>query len=116
MTRTNPYPMNDPRDYSMLTTPKLKIGDIVIVWDEDEGGEWVQSRVVDATFNRGKKCWEYSAVVEFVDEYFEQLPGGTPGSVIETKGILVKDWHCFSDEELDFPIVEEWIKETKGIG
>lgn len=91
--RTNPYPMNDPKDYSMLTQPKLKLNDIVIVFDtEIETQDWVQARVVDATFNRGKKCWEYSAVVEFVDDYRK---GYEP-----VREVIVKDWYCFSDEEL----------------
>lgn len=95
MTRTNPYPMNNPEDYSMLTQPKLRLNDTVIVWDEDEGGEWAQARVVDATFNRKMKCWEYSAVVEFVDEYKAKT-----GDIM-FYDMRIKDWYYFSDEELD---------------
>ncbi len=109
--RTNPYPEHDPKDYSMLTTPKLSIGSKVVLWDEDEGGEWVQARVVDATFNRGKKCWEYSAVVEFVDEeeHTEHSEVHKEGINIhlclcehkyKTQKIVIKDWYCFSDEDL----------------
>lgn len=96
--RTNPYPMNDPKDYSMLTQPKLRLNDTVIVWDEEGSGEWVQARVVDATFNRGKKCWEYSAVVEFVDDYREGYE--------KKVRIAIKDWYCFSDDELERPLID----------
>ena len=93
MTRTNPYPMNDPKDYSMLTQPKLRLNDTVIVWDEDEGGEWVQARVVDATFHRREKQWIYSAITEYVD---------CPSLDIDRpESILLKQWHCFSDDELE---------------
>ena len=110
--RTNPYPENDPSDFSMLTNPKLKLGDTVIVWDESQGGEWAQARVVDARFNRYRKLWEYSAVVEFVDEQdvVETQTTSPRGAGIgdllinahsyRDMKIVVKEWYCFNDNDL----------------
>ena len=93
MTRSLPYPMNDPKDFSMLTAPKLHIGSNVVVWDEDEGGEWVQARVVAAEFNRYQKTWSYDAVVEMVD-------ASNIGKETTDATIIIKDWYYFGEHEL----------------
>lgn len=98
----------------MLTPPRLKINDIVVVWEKDNGGEWTQARVVDAQFNRYRKVWEYSAVVEFVDEedHVQHTGGhhefGENGHhmifecphTYKTQEIAIKQWYCFNDSEL----------------
>lgn len=100
--RSLPYTMNDPKDFSMLTQPKLKLGDTVIVWDSEEGGEWVQARVVDAMFYRQNKEWSYSAVTEFVDCEI--------GDIDHPKSILLKQWYVFYDSELK----EAWVGNDEG--
>jgi len=57
--RSLPYELNDPTDFSMLQSPSLKIGDIVMIFDADDGpGEWAQARIFAAQFNRYSKQWE----------------------------------------------------------
>ena len=102
--RSLPYTMNDSKDFSMLTHPKLHIGDTVIVWDKEEVGEWAQARVVDAMFNRHAKEWEYSAVTEFVD--FEEYKKDE----FKEKDVRIKDWYYFDDNELE----EAWIGNDEG--
>lgn len=101
--RSLPYIENDPKDYSMLTQPKLKINDVVIVWDEEEGGEWVQADVMAAQFNRAKKCWTYEALTALVD---------CPSTDRDAKPelILPKQWYYFTDEELK----EAWVGNEEG--
>lgn len=116
MTRTNPYPEHDPTDFSMLTTPKLKIGDIVVVWDKEDGGEWAQARVVDAQFNRYRMCWTYSAVVEFVDDQSQTMVFGESNieHTITDMKIIVKEWYCFSDEDLQPNVTTLRVTQQKG--
>lgn len=114
--RTNPYPENDPSDFSMLTNPKLKLGDTVIVWDESQGGEWAQARVVDARFNRYRKLWEYSAVVEFVDDQSQTMVFGDSNieHTITDMKMVVKEWYCFSDEDLQLNVTTIRVTQQKG--
>lgn len=96
--RAEIYQQNNPSDYSMLTQPKLKIGDTVIVWDKEEGGEWVQAEVIAAEFNRFMKCWTYEALTAFVD-----CPTTDVG--VKPEALLPKEWYLFSDNELKRPLI-----------
>lgn len=115
--RTKIYQQNDPSDFSMLTNPKLKLGDIVIVWDNEDGGEWTQARVVDAQFNRHRKCWGYSAVIEFVDdEEHEDRRSMLQDVTYREMHMQIKEWYCFYEDELKEHLLDGTIVSYEGFG